>query len=194
MYPGLIYRSPYWMGLDALPQIGMYWEYIVHPLQPRDFPRPSRCPSGFALGTALGPREISWSGGCTTHSLIIGREVLISTLYVLLALQGCISWYIPRDGLMMREWPYTASNRDVLGCTSPPTSRFPSALEMSLGLRPRDISRASGNLLVVGDVQPNTSLLSAVYVYNTSLLSAVYVYNACQYLRVPPQISRMLLM
>ena len=67
----------------------------------------------------------------------------------------------------MREWPYTASNRDELGCTSPPTSRFPSALEMSLGLRPRDISRASGNLLVVGDVQPNTSLLSAVYGYNT---------------------------
>ena len=67
----------------------------------------------------------------------------------------------------MREWPYTASSRDVLGCTSPPTSRFPSALEMSLGLRPRDISRASGNLLVVGDVQPNTSLLSAVYEYNT---------------------------
>ena len=32
-------------------------------------------------------------------------------------------------------------------------------------LRPRDTSRASGNLLVVGDVQPNTSLLSAVYVY-----------------------------
>ena len=75
---------------------------------------------------------------------------------------------------MMREWPYTASNRDVLGCTSPPTSRFPSALEMSLGLRPRDISRASGNLLVVGDVQPNTSLLSAVCVYNASGLEAVY--------------------
>ena len=100
------------------------------------------------------------------HSLIIGREVLILTLSILLALQGCISWYIPWDGLRMREWPYTASNWDVLGCTSPPTSRFPSALEMSLGLRPRDISRASGNLLVVGDVQPNTSLLSAVYGYN----------------------------
>ena len=99
------------------------------------------------------------------HSLIISREVLILTLPILPTLQGCISWYIPRDGLMMREWPYTASNRDVLGCTSPPTSRFPSALEMSLGLRPRDISRASGNLLVVGDVQPNTSLLSAVYGY-----------------------------
>ena len=68
---------------------------------------------------------------------------------------------------MMREWPYTASNWDELGRTSPPTSRFPSALEMSLGLRPRDISRALGNLLVVGDVQPNTSRFEAVYVYNT---------------------------
>ena len=34
---------------------------------------------------------------------------------------------------MMREWPYTASNRDELGCTSPLTSRFPLALEKSLG-------------------------------------------------------------
>ena len=96
----------------------------------------------------------------------MNREVLILTLSILPALQGCISWYIPWYGLMMREWPYTASSRDVLGCTSPPTSRFPSALEMSLGLRPRDISRASGNLLVVRDVQPNTSLLLAVYGYN----------------------------
>ena len=39
----------------------MYW--VAHPLRPRDFPRPSRCPSGFALGTSLGPREISWSSG-----------------------------------------------------------------------------------------------------------------------------------
>ena len=73
----------------------------------------------------------------------------------------------------MREWPYTASNRDELGCTSPPTSRFPSALEMSLGLCRRDISRASGNLLVVGDVQTNTSLLSAVYVYNMQRASCM---------------------
>ena len=42
---------------------------------------------------------------------------------------------------------------------------IPSDLEISLG--PRDVPRASGNLLVVGDVQPNTSLLSAVYEYNT---------------------------
>ena len=100
------------------------------------------------------------------HSLIISREVLILTLSILPGLQGCISWYIPQYGLMMREWTYTASSRDVLGCTSPRTSRFPSALEMSLGLRPRDISLALRNLLVVGDVQSNASLLSAVYTYN----------------------------
>ena len=58
---------------------------------------------------------------------------------------------------MMREWPYTASNQHGLG------SRCPSGF----AIRPRDISRASGNLLVVRDVQPNTSLLSAVYVFNT---------------------------
>ena len=31
----------------------MHW--VVHPLRPRNFPWPSRCPSGFALGTSLGP-------------------------------------------------------------------------------------------------------------------------------------------
>ena len=39
---------------------------------------------------------------------------------------------------MLREWTYTASSRDALGNTSP------SALEISPGLRPREISRASG--------------------------------------------------
>ena len=43
---------------------------------------------------------------------------------------------------MMREWLYTASNRDELGCTSPLTSRFPSALGTSLG--PQEISWSSG--------------------------------------------------
>ena len=100
------------------------------------------------------------------HSLIISREVLILTLSILPAMQGCISWYIPWYGLMMREWPYTASSRDILDRTSPPTSKFPLALEMSLGFRPRDISRASGNLEVGGDVQPNTSRLEAVYVHS----------------------------
>ena len=50
----------------------------------------------------------------TIQSLLINREVSILTLTILIALQGCIYWYIIRDGLMMREWPYTASNQDVL--------------------------------------------------------------------------------
>ena len=41
----------------------MMWEWVVHPLWPLDFPRPSRCPLGFALETSLGAREISWSSG-----------------------------------------------------------------------------------------------------------------------------------
>ena len=36
---------------------------------------------------------------------------------------------------MMRECPYTAPSRDVLDCTSPPTSRFPLALGKFLGVR-----------------------------------------------------------
>ena len=46
---------------------------------------------------------------------------------------------------------YTALSRDVLGFTSPPTSRFP--------LNSGDISWASENILVVGGVKPNASFL-----------------------------------
>ena len=31
---------------------------------------------------------------------------------------------------MMREWPYAVLNQDALGCTSPPTSRFPSSFAL----------------------------------------------------------------
>ena len=123
---------------------------------------------------------------------------------------------------MMREWPYTASNRDELDCTSPTTKRFPEAREMSRGRSPRDILRAEGNLEVGGVVQPNTSRFEAVYGHsliinpsqgmyqeihpcrvssidsvkintflsmmrecvsppNTSLLSAVYLYNTSRF-------------
>ena len=39
--------------------------------------------------------------------------------------------YFIMDGLMLRKWSvlYTASSRDVLVSTSPPTSRFPSVIE-----------------------------------------------------------------
>ena len=42
-------------------------EWVVHPLRPQVFHPPSRCPSGFVLGTSLWPREISWSSGCTLY-------------------------------------------------------------------------------------------------------------------------------
>ena len=39
----------------------VHWDIhlVVHPLRDQDFPQPS----GFALGTSLRPREISWSSG-----------------------------------------------------------------------------------------------------------------------------------
>ena len=68
-------------------------------------------------------------------------------------------------------------------------SRFPSTLEISLGLRPREISRVSANLSGVGDGFPNTSLVLVKHGYNvpdgsvsqingkmnTRLLGKVYV-------------------
>ena len=48
---------------------------------------------------------------------------------------------------------------------------IPSDLEISLGLRPQDISRASGNLLVIGDVQPKSQyilFLGSVLVQNVA--------------------------
>ena len=49
-------------------------------------------------------------------------------------------------------------------------SRFPSTLEISLGLRPWEISRVSGNLLGVGDGFPNTSLVLVEHGYIVSVL------------------------
>ena len=63
------------------------------------------------------------------------------------------------------ECPYSTKTREVLGNPSPPPSRFPSTLEISLGLRPREISRVSGNLLGVGDGFPNTSLVLVEHWY-----------------------------
>ena len=45
----------------------------------------------------------------TVHSLLIIREVLILTVWILIALLGCISWCIPWAGSMMREWPQEIS-------------------------------------------------------------------------------------
>ena len=70
----------------------------------------------------------------------------------------------------MREWPYTASNRDELGCTSPPTSRFPSALEITRGTsqRPRELSNPS--LGMYQEIDPcRASSIDSVKI-NTSLV------------------------
>ena len=56
---------------------------------------------------------------------------------------------------------------DILLIINPstPPSRFPSTLEISLGLRPREISQVSGNGLGVGDGFPNTSLVLVEHGY-----------------------------
>ena len=73
----------------------------------------------------------------------------------------------------MREWPYTASSRDVLWCLSPTTKRFPEALEMSQGQSPR----AEGNLEVEGDVQPNSSRFEAVYSHSLIINPSLGMYQ-----------------
>ena len=45
-------------------------------------------------------------------------------------------------------------------------------LEISLGLRPQEISRVSGNLLGVGDGFPNTSLALVEHGYNAPNFSS----------------------
>ena len=67
---------------------------------------------------------------------------------MLFAFQGCISWYIPRDGLIMIKWAWTASSRyEFLGCKSPLNLK----ITLSPQDVPRDISWVSGNLSAVGD-------------------------------------------
>ena len=74
-------------------------------------------------------------------------------------------------------YTYTAERRDVLGCTSPTTKRFPEAREMSRGRSPRDISRAEGNLEVGGDVQPNSSRFEAVYGHSLIINPSLGMYQ-----------------
>ena len=80
--------------------------------------------------------------------------------------EGGIGKSIPVDGLMMRRMSVLHQN-----------SGFPLALKISLGLRPREISRVSPNLLGVGDGFPNTALVLveheyiALQIYSTYILS-----------------------
>ena len=65
-----------------------------------------------------------------------------------------------------RLYPCSTKTREVLGNPSPTPERFPSTLEISLGLRPREISQISGNLSAVGDGFPNTSLVLVEHGYS----------------------------
>ena len=56
---------------------------------------------------------------------------------------------------------------------------IPSALEISLGLRPREISRISGNLLGVGDGFPNTSLVLVEHEYNAAVIFRAKRMSSC---------------
>ena len=64
--------------------------------------------------------------------------------------------------------PYSTKTWELLRNPSPPPSRFPSTLEISLGLRPQEISRVWGNLLGVRDGFPNNSLVLVEHGYNIS--------------------------
>ena len=86
-----------------------------------------------------------YMGSDIIHSFIITREVLILTQLILIALWGCISlWGCPRDGSMMREWPYLGSEC-IKNCTY-----IPSNLEISVG--PWDFPQAwpLGNISGLG--------------------------------------------
>ena len=86
-------------------------------------------------------------------------------MYFLIHSWGWISWYIPRDGLMIREWPYTALSQDVL------------VLHNAHPLRPRDFPWPFRCLLFIEDVYPIIG--SQIGTPNKFLLKAeaVYVYN-----------------
>ena len=66
-------------------------------------------------------------------------------------------------------YPCTTKTREVLWNRPPLPSRFPPTLEISLGLRLREISRVSGNLSGVGDGFTNTSLILVEYILSSSI-------------------------
>ena len=95
---------------------------------------------------------IKWRS--TKHSIIIYMQGLDLTLSIL-------PRALSREGLMMNRMAVLQQNSGIIG-RSTPSALDPrsSILEMSIGLRPRDISRVSGNLSGIGDGFPNTSHVS----------------------------------
>ena len=73
---------------------------------------------------------------------------------------------------MIREWPYTASNRDELGCTAPPTSRFPSSLGKSLGRR----GCKTQYIPPLGSIRIQYSICVYVHMYIYAIYTCAYIY------------------
>ena len=121
-----------------------------------------------------GECSILWKWVCIekSQSLIISREGLILTLSILPCPQGRISGSTPCRKIDDERLSVLHQNSGGIGKSIP--SRFPSTLEISLGLRPREISRVSGNLSGVGDGFPNTSLVLVEHGYNPTLLARMH--------------------
>ena len=102
----------------------------------------------------------------SARSITIYREGLDLTLSILPSLQGRISQCTPW-GRIDDEYGRT---RELLGDPPPLPLRFPSTLKMSLGLRPCDISRVSGNLFGFGDGFPDTSIVLMEHGYSPQSL------------------------
>ena len=131
--------------IRAPPRRGRYWE--IHPRRPRDFPRPERFPEGEARGKSRGSREILRAEG--------------------------MDFPIPPSFWWSTDtFSHHRQGRIDFNTVNPSLSRGMNFLIhlcrwISLGLRPRKISRVSGNLLAVGDGFPNTSLLLVEHGYIT---------------------------
>ena len=95
-------------------------------------------------GEVHSPHSSIWiflnsSGGITLHSLIISREVLILTLSIFNALQGCISWYSLSTGLISEDMIHRDHNIQYTPCALGSVRR-----NTALGtVFPRTLPRAS---------------------------------------------------
>ena len=109
--------------------------------RPRDFPRP-KTGGNLEGGWNRFPFSHNYQG-CIDFNTV--NTNCPAGMYFLMYTSLGVDWWWDNGHTLPRVGMY---------CTSPPTSRFPSAVE---------ISRHLGNVFVVGNVKPNTSLFSAVY-------------------------------